>query len=221
MAKLRLVAVVPSDVIPQMCEELNLTKLVGKIVLTLLAVGMLLFNSACAIGRYSPSEPAVKPAISTSKEQDFLFFSYITLSGDQEQVDPRKLPSVSRRVKGLLEQYSKFKTAVPTLSAPARGTYVTFYQTTRPDPWSIWCTVNLWTLFVIPCVFETAHETHFDVYVNNVLTRRYQYDLHWEAVQWIGLVPFFWVNFFLTDHDDAFSANASQFITDAKQDGLL
>lgn len=191
----------------------------------LLATGIFLLNSACVIGSYSPHEPAVKPPISTSKEQDFLFFSYIpasrALSEDHQEVDPRKLPSVSHRLKGLLDHYSKFKTAIPTLSAPARGTYVTFYETLRPYPRSIWCTVNLWTLLIIPCVLDTVYEAHFDVYVDNVLGKRYQYDIHWKAVQWIGLVPFFWVNLFLTDHEEAVSANAYQFITDAKQDGLL
>ena len=192
---------------------------------TLLAVGILLLNSACVIGSYSPSEPTAKLPAKTSSEQDFLFFSYIpasrALSQEQQEVDPRKLATVSHRVKGLLEQYSVFKTAIPTLSSPARGTYVTFYEIPRPRPRTIWCTVNLWTLLVIPCVFETAYETHFDIYVDNVLTRRYQYDLHWKAVQWIGLVPFFWVNFFLTDHEEAVSTNAYQFIADAKRDGLL
>ena len=193
---------------------------------TLLATGILLLNSACVIGSYSPHEPAVIPPISTSKEQDFLFFSYVpgtrSISKDQQEVDPRNLSSVSHRVRGLLERYSKFKTAIPTLSAPARGTYVTFHEMVRPHPGTIWGTVNLWTLTIVPWVFEHVYEVHFDVYVDDVLTRRYQYDIHFKGVQWIGLVPFFWVNFFLIyDKEDAILTNAYQFITDAKQDGLL
>lgn len=186
-----------------------------------MAAGVLLLNSACAIQSSSPVEPSVKLPISTSKEQDFLFFSFIALSGEQQQVDPRKLQSVSRRVRVLLEQQSKFETAVPTLSAPARGTYITFYLIARSDPGLSWCMVSGWTLFVVPCAYHSIYEAHFDLYVDNILTRRYQYDIHGKGVEWIGLVPFFWVNYFLTDYEDAFLANTHQFIADAKQDGLL
>jgi len=77
------------------------------------------------------------------------------------------------------------------------------------------------TLFVVPCLTKEKYETHFDVYVDNVLNRSYQYDIQWKGVNWIGLLPFFWVNLFLTGHEEAFSANAYQFITESKQDGLL
>lgn len=188
---------------------------------TLLAVGILL-NSSCAIGSYGPSEPTAKPAVQSSVERDFLFFSYIPISGDQQEINPRRLPWASQRVKGLLEQHSKFKTAIPTLSAPAIGTYITVYETARPYSRTFWCTVNLWTIFVVPCVDEfDAHETHFDVYVDNALKKSYRYNIHWKGVYWIGLVPFFWVNLFMTGLEEAFSANAHQFITDAKQDGFL
>jgi hypothetical protein len=85
----------------------------------------------------------------------------------------------------------------------------------------MWGTVNLLTIFVVPCVVEHAYETHFDVYMDNALKRSYRYDIYWKGVSWIGLVPFFWVNLFMTDHEEAFSANAYQFISEAKQDGLL
>ena len=187
---------------------------------TALAVCILL-NSACAIGIYSPTEPTKKLPVRVSAELDFLFFSHHPMSRDQQEIDPRKLPWATQRVKDLLEKYSKFKTAIPALSAPARGTYITFYETDRSRPQTMWETVNLWTLFVVPCALEYEHESHFDVYVDNVLQRSYRYDIHWKGVSWIGLGPFFWVNLILADREDAFSANASQFIADAKQDGLL
>ena len=62
---------------------------------------------------------------------------------------------------------------------------------------------------------------HFDVLVHNTLKESYQYEISRKGVQWLGLLPFFWVNLFTTQYKDAFSANAYQFVIDAKRDGYL
>jgi hypothetical protein len=83
-------------------------------------------------------------------------------------------------------------------------------------------TCALRTLGVIPCYFEgIAYETHFDVFVNNTLKQSYQYPIGRKAVVWIGLLPFFWINFLTTQYEEAFSGNTYQFIADAKRDGFL
>ncbi len=110
---------------------------------------------------------------------------------------------------------------VVTPSPPALGIHVNVYQTDGP-PMSSWCMASLWTLGVIPCHAEgVVYETHFDVLANNALKQSYRYEISRKGIQWIGLLPFFWVNFFTADYKEAFSANIYQFVTDAKRDGFL
>lgn len=77
-------------------------------------------------------------------------------------------------------------------------------------------------LGIIPCYADgVVYTMHFDVLIHNTLKDSYQYEISRKGVQWLGLLPFFWVNFFTTQYKDAFSANAQQFVIDAKRDGYL
>jgi hypothetical protein len=96
------------------------------------------------------------------------------------------------------------------------------YQTDRRPPSSTWCRVSNWTLTVIPCFGEgIAFDNHFDVFVDNTLKHSYRYGISRTGIDWIGLLPFFWINLFTADYKEAFSSNVAQFITDAKRDGFL
>jgi hypothetical protein len=183
---------------------------------------LVLLNSACAIGNYSPADPARKPlAEPLNNRREFLSFSYIPESRDKLESDPRTLPSQSQLVKDHLEHHSGFMKVIVTSSPPAIGTHVNVYQTVGPFS-SPWCTASSWSLGVIPCYFEgIAYETHFDVLVDNILKQSYRYPIRRKAVNWIGLLPFFWINFLTTQYEEAFSGNTDQFIADAKRDGFL
>ena len=193
---------------------------------TLLALltALILLNSACTIGNYSPAELSEKSLVESHDQRDqreFLSFSYIPESRDKLESNPRTLPSQSQLVKDHLEQHSRFMKVIVTSSPPIIGTHVNVYQTVGPYS-SPWCTASSWTLGVIPCYFEgIAYETHFDVFVNNTLKQSYQYPIGRKAVVWIGLLPFFWINFLTTQYEEAFSGNTYQFIADAKRDGFL
>ena len=155
-----------------------------------LLTALVLLNSACTIGNYSPAEPSRKPLVEPHNQRDSLSFSYIPESRDKLESNPRTLPLQSQLVKDLFERHSKFRMVMATLSPPAIGTHVSVYQTVGPFS-SPWCTASRWTLGVIPCYFEgIAYETHFDVLVDNTLKQSYRYPIRRKAVNWIGLVPF-------------------------------
>jgi hypothetical protein len=159
-----------------------------------LLTALILLNSACTIGNYSPVEFSRKSLVESHDQRDqreFLSFSYIPESHDKLESNPRTLPSQSQLVKDHLEQHSRFMKVIVTSSPPIIGTHVNIYQTVGPYS-SPWCTASSWTLGVIPCYFEgIAYETHFDVFVNNTLKQSYQYPIGRKAVVWIVLLPFF------------------------------
>lgn len=148
---------------------------------------LVLLNSACAIGNYSPADPARKPlAEPHNNQREFLSFSYIPESRDKLKSNPRALPLQSQLVKDHLDHHSRFMKVIVTSSPPAIGTHVNVYQTAGPFS-SPWCTASSWTLGVIPCYFEgITYETHFDVFVNNTLKQSYRYPIGRKAVNWIG-----------------------------------
>ena len=191
--------------------------------LALLTV-LILLNSACTIGNYSPDEPSRKSVVEPHDQRDrkeFLSFSYIPESRDKLESNPQTLPLQSQLVKDLLDRHSRFMKVIVTSSPPPIGTHINVYQTVGPFS-SPWCTASSWTLGVIPCYFEgIAYETHFDVLVDNTVKQSYRYPIHRKAVNWIGLLPFFWINFLTAQYEEAFSDNIDQFITDAKRDGFL
>jgi hypothetical protein len=156
-----------------------------------------------------------------NNRREFLSFSYIPESRDKLESDSRTLPSQSQLVKDHLEHHSGFTKVIVTSSPPAIGTHVNVYQTVGPFS-SPWCTASSWSLGVIPCYFEgIAYETHFDVLVDNILKQSYRYPIRRKVVNWIGLVPFFWINFLTAQYEEAFSGNTDRFIADAKRDGFL
>jgi hypothetical protein len=199
----------------------NVKKPTMKTPLVLLTV-LVLFNSACAVESYSLIEPARQPLVETLHDKiEVLSFSYIPGSSGDPTV-PRTLPQEIQRAKDLLEQQSRFIKVIVTSSHPAIGTHVNVYQTVGPPFSSPWCTANRWTLSVVPCYAEgIIYETHFDVFVNNALRQSYQYEISRKHVDWIGVLPLFWINLFTTHYEEAFVANVYRFIADAKRDGFL
>lgn len=180
-----------------------------------------LINSSCTITSYSPVEPTRQSQIETHDKREFLSFSYIPESRDNSESNPQSLPLQSQLLKDLLEQQSRFIKIIVTSSPPAIGTHVNVYQSVN-HPSSPWCTASRWTWGVIPCYFDSIlYENHFDVFVNNILKQSYRYPIRQEGISWIGLLPFFWINFMTAQYKDAFSGNTAQFIADAKRDGFL
>ena len=183
---------------------------------------LILLNSACAIGNYSPAEPARQPpAEPPSNQRELLSFSYLPESRDKLESNPQNLPLQSQVLLDRLEHSSGFMKVIVTSIPPAIGTHVNVYQSVVRHS-SPWCTASNWSLGLIPCYFEgIAYETHFDVLVDNILKQRYRYPIRRKVVSWIVLMPFSWINFLTTQYQEAFSGNIDQFIADAKRDGFL
>jgi hypothetical protein len=182
---------------------------------------VLLLNSACAILNYSPSEPVSTPAIEIHDKVESLSFSYLPEASRDMPNDRKTLPWESQTVKDLFEHHSRFSRVVVTSSPPQDGTHINVYQTDASTV-SPWCLASIWTLALIPCyVDRVVYTVHFDVLIHNALKESYQYEISRKGVQWLGLLPFFWVNLFTTQYKDSFSANVYQFVIDAKRDGYL
>ena len=131
---------------------------------------VLLLNSACAIGNYSPAEPARQPpAEPPSNQRELLSLSYLPESRDKLEGNPQNLPLQSQALLDRFEHYSGFMKVIVTSIPPAIGTHVNVYQSVVRHS-SPWCTASNWSLGFIPCYFEgIAYETHFDVLVDNTL----------------------------------------------------
>ena len=181
---------------------------------------LVLLNNACAILSFSPSESVNTPSVEVHDKIESLSFSYIVGDSKDQGNDGRTLSWESQTIKHLFEHHSRFSKVIVTSTPPQDGLHINVYQTDGPV--SSWCRASIWALAVIPCYADgVVHTTHFDVFLNNTLKRSYQYEISRKGVQWLGLLPFFWVNFFTTQYKDAFSANAHQFVIDAKRNGYL
>jgi len=185
----------------------NLQILIG-LVLTL--------NNACAIQSYSPS--AIMPPSGSHEKVESLSFSY--LPEDSKSSEARTLPWETQSIKDVFEQHSRYSKVIVASGPPENGLHINVYQTDGPV--SSWCRASIWTIGIVPCYADgVVYTMHFDVLVHNTLKESYQYEISRKGVQWLGLLPFFWVNLFTTQYKDAFSANAYQFVIDAKRDGYL
>ena len=188
---------------------------------SLLLLALLIsLNSACSIQGYSPSDPVSAPRTEVLDKIESLSFSYITSDSKTLASADRTLPWESQTIKDLFEHHSRFSKVIVTSTPPQDGMHINVYQTDGPV--SSWCRASIWTLGLIPCYADgVVHTMHFDVFLNNTLKESYQYEISRKGVQWLGLLPFFWVNFFTAQYKDAFSANAHQFVIDARRNGYL
>jgi hypothetical protein len=186
--------------------------------------------SACGIVNYSPSPPPAQFTTQPSETKEFLSFSY--LPGRRKSLsEQRPMTEEERRGKGLAEEgqvimdsFSRhlgFMKVVTTPIPPALGAHINIYQTRSALP-SKWCQATFFSLYVLPCYEEElVFETHYDVYVDNKLKNVYRYEINRKGFYWIGVLPFFWINYFMDSYNDAFSATVYQFITDVKRDSVL
>jgi hypothetical protein len=188
------------------------------------------FIGACGIVNYSPPPSSAELTTEPTGTKEFLSFSY--LPGRRKSLSEQR-PSTEeeRRSKGLAEEgqvimdlFSRqlgFMKVVTTPVPPAIGTQVNIYQTKSSLP-SRWCQATFFSLYILPCYAdELVFETHYDVYVDNKLKYAYRYEINRKGFYWIGVLPFFWINYFMDGYNDAFSATVYQFITDVKRDSVL
>jgi hypothetical protein len=186
-----------------------------------LLIGLfILLNNACAILNYSPSDLPTLPLNETHDRVESLSLSYLQGQSKVLDSESRSLPWETQTIKDLFEHHSRYSKVIVTSNPPENGMHVNVYQTDGPV--SSWCRASIWTLGIVPCYADgVVYTMHFDVLLHNTLKESYQYEMSRKGVQWLGLLPFFWVNLFTAQYKDAFSANAHQFIIDAQRDGYL
>jgi hypothetical protein len=193
--------------------------------LTVSLLGITLLSSACTIANYSPAIPEKQlPAAATNKS-GLLSFSYLTdtphnYSDDKDSL--RTLPKTVQHVREILKRNTRFETVLVTATPPAKGPHVNIYQTSVPEL-SALCIASIWTLGIIPCYAEgIVYTVHFDVLVDNTPLKAYEDEISRKAANWIGFLPFVWINFLVsTSYEEAFLATVHNFTKSARQDGLL
>lgn len=179
-------------------------------------------NSACAIVNYSPAIPETKLTAEIRRQSDTFSFSYNSSSSRDLKDEQRALPKNVQQVKDIFEQYTRFDKVLVTSTAPTKGLHVNIYQTNGPPP-SPFCVTSIWTFGIIPCYAEgVVYNVHFDLFEDNTVLKTYNETISRKGANWIGFLPFFWINFLInTGYEEAFLATVHSFISTARQDRLL
>ena len=199
-------------------KTMPVVKLLITAVLALVAVAI----GGCYIASYRPLMPEVRP-IEVEKKDRKEFLSFFYFSGGTP--NPRdKLTSLPEEFIALLEifqNHSRFSKIIVASAPPAIGTHFTAYQTYRPET-SLWCTASLITITAIPCYTERGgYAAQFDVYIDNVIKKSYQYNISRRWAWWIGFAPFVWLNGLTNGHTGALKAVTYQFLRDGERDGYF
>ena len=180
----------------------------------------------CFMGTYGPRMPEIVPREVDEKEANTVlsFFYFIDDPAHPNSQTDSLPPNFTRDVPAIREifqKYSRFDKVVISPNPISSGTYIAAYVSEPPhSTW--WCAVAAFTLFVIPCYQEAvAYHVKFDVYVNQVMKKRYEYDISKKVAYWVVFAPFFFGNPLLYGHTDALKAVTFEFLKAAEQDGHL
>jgi hypothetical protein len=178
--------------------------------------------SACTIVNYAPKpiEPASAP---DTKEGIIRFFFYSGAVGDPKAKE-NPLPIEASILQKVLETKAGFAAAVISNPPPAKGLHLSIYVTSKESsPLSRgFCTLSLLTLTAIPCYSDTGgYLVQYDLRIDDELKKTYRYEINKTLIQWIGVLPFVWVDSFTTHYTQAFEATAYQFLHNSRTDGYL
>ena len=143
-------------------------------------------------------------------------------------VIPIDLPRVSQgRYRELSRAFAESHVvaqAIPVTSPPDKGVYCIVDVKHRPpsEYAAIFTVMSFFFVGFIPSYSGTAMDVvRFDLYIDKELQKIYRYQVRQDRWMWVGLLPFFWVNFFTAGTDEAFRAVVNQFFLDATRDGYL
>ena len=67
----------------------------------------------------------------------------------------------------------------------------------------------------------SAHYVEYDLYVNEVQKRSYQYTYARKGIGWIEMLPLGWFNAFTNSHEDALETTAYEFLVQATKNGIF
>mgnify|MGYP000275892920 CR=1 FL=1 len=180
----------------------------------------------CFMGSYGPHMPEVLPRELGEKDAKtvlafFYFMDDPAHPNSQTDSISMNFAKDAPAIKEIFQKYSKFDKIVISSDPASSEAYIAAYISEPPHP-TWWCAVAALSLFVIPCYKDAvAYHVKFDVYVNQVMRKRYEYDISEKVAYWVVFIPFFWGNPLLYGHTDALKAVTFQFLRDAEQDGHL
>lgn len=180
----------------------------------------------CFVGTYRPHMPEVLPSELGEKDATTVlaFFYFMDdpahPNGQTDYISVNFAKDVPA-IKEVFQKYSRFDKVVISSDPSLTDAYIAAYVS-KPPHSTWWCTVATLSLFVIPCYTDAiAYHVKFDVYLNHVMRKRYEYDISEKVAYWIVFVPFFWGSPLIHGHTDALKAVTFQFLQDAEQDGHL
>ena len=87
----------------------------------------------------------------------------------------------------------------------------------------VFCGISAFAIaYILPCYTDTfGIVTKFKVSMNERPQKSYEYHIRPKKFIWLGLFPFYWINFLVPTYEDAFRAVTLRFVHDAGEDGFL
>lgn len=105
---------------------------------------------------------------------------------------------------------------------PAKERYVRIYQRASPVQATVMERLSEITFWLIPYYKARVRDTvDYDLYLDTVLVKTYQYEISEKTFVWVLNLPFVWINLLTNDSSDAFEATIHEFIRDARNEGKL
>lgn len=193
--------------------------LIRKIVSSCCVVALCMSVMAC-LSSHRPLPVKLDPV---PKRQGLIYVFYGTGNTFDPKAEKSAHSSEFRILQRLLEEQAGFAVAIGSSTPPAKGIYLTAYRTSHDVSRAakFFCTVSFMTVTVLPCYSDRHTTVTANVYIDNKLRKSYEYDMEERQIQWIGLLPLFWLNDFTTQYGQSFEATAYRFISDARIDGYL
>lgn len=193
----------------------------SQVVRTILLLGLLMAPTACTIASYGPE--VIPPAASVQKEGIVRFFYFTGVARDPNAKE-NPLPVEAKLLQEILENEAGFAAAIVSTPQLTSGIHLNIYETSKEpsDATRFFCILSAVTLSALPCYSETVgYLVQYDLFVDNELKKTYRYEINKTLGQWIGLLPFGWVNELTVDYNTAFKGTVYRFLRDSQADGYL
>lgn len=187
---------------------------------TCVVIVLSLAFSSC-IETYKPSASSSLKSYRPSNRGDAIYYFYSRQERDRGDIAE---PELSMESMILFAAFDRIAKPVLASDPPAKGLYVYVSKTPKiPSTWARACSLlHSIMLSAFPCYTRTAgFHISYDLYLDKEQKATYHYEISREGVDWIGLLPFVWVNAFTMPYREAFRTTVYQFTFDAERDGFL
>jgi hypothetical protein len=182
-------------------------------ILALILPALLMVLPGCIVTYKGFPQGSVSPSQSSDMDRSTLY--HVRTDGFLADLDT---PSNKRTMVKAIESQTLFSEEIATDTPPEKGMYCSIYV-----KWEITQKggAGAVLLFLIPDTEQVLYSVQYDLWNNQKRLTTGRYEIVKKTWIWLPLLPVFWVNWFNTSKQDAFSATLQQFILDAQRDGFL